>query len=1084
MNLRVSTISSLAATLVLLAIPRAATALDPARTLWQYSYQSWNRNNGLPANSIGCITQTRDGYLWLGTSMGLVRFDGIQFTALDLPDENQFRSKYIVALDAGRDGCLWFGLRDGSFGSYREGDGFHSYEKETWVKFWMGVTSVREASDGTLWVGTGAGIRRRTPSSPVAQEFNEAPMAFTLEEDRQGNIWAGTAANGIFRWNGSRMESLASLLPANTKVNDLALDPSGGLWVATQVGLCRYDASLKEQELDISHVEAKVVIVDRHGVLWVGTTGEGLWRCKDGQFTSFRKADGLADDTVTALFEDNEGSLWVGTRNGLTQFSDVKLPTFTYREGIVSGMCHDVCAAASGGLWIASSQGLCYMDGTNLWNIGLESGLRSPYCKLVHEARDGNLYVVGGAMDIAVLSGGKVIACHSESTWPTALVEDNEGVVAAVGGDLFRVGREKLVPFVYRDKPPPLYWIRSLAPCRDGAILAATVNGVFRIKDGRWRQWGTQDGLASQEARWVHEEPDGALWVGMPTAIARIKDDKIKNITREDGLFDMTAAAFIPDATWYWMNSTHGIFRATRRNLNDFADGKAARVECQGFDGPDSVKMADLTEVEYGAGCRTADGRVWFPNPEGVVMMDSAHLPVNRVAPPAHITRVRVNGREQASRTVTMPPRDSGELEIEYTAAGYVAPHRVQFRYQLEGYDADWVDAGTRRSAFYTNLKPGRYRFRVQACNADGFWGAVEEGLQLQLLPRFYQERWFLPAVILLTVAGAAGIYLWRVRVLRRNHRRLQEMNELLESKVAERTAELESNHRELLKASRLAGMAEVATSVLHNVGNVLNSVNVSAGLVEQKIKQSGLANLGRVQALLHEHQDDLAGFLTHDRRGKQLVGYLDRLIEHLTTEHEQVLGELNHLGRNVEHIKEIVAMQQSYARVSGVTEEVDVSALAEDALRMHMAGCERRHIVIIREFSPVPPATLDRHRVIQILVNLLQNAVRACEESPSHHRAITLRILQQNPKTILIQVADNGIGIPHENLTRIFGHGFTTRKQGHGFGLHSGALAAREMGGSLSVASDGVNCGATFTLELPVAPQLESKIESREAKA
>ncbi|MBI3418234.1 MAG: PAS domain S-box protein [Verrucomicrobia bacterium] len=274
--------------------------------------------------------------------------------------------------------------------------------------------------------------------------------------------------------------------------------------------------------------------------------------------------------------------------------------------------------------------------------------------------------------------------------------------------------------------------------------------------------------------------------------------------------------------------------------------------------------------------------------------------------------------------------------------------------------------------------------------------------------------------------------------------------------------------HKELLEVSRQAGMAEVATGVLHNVGNVLNSVNVSATLVADNVRKSRSASLAKVVALLREHESDLGAFITTDIKGKQIPAFLATLAEHLDGERTALLQEIGDLQKNVEHIKDIVAMQQTYAKVSGVTEVVQVRDLVEDALRMNGSALDRHHVQATREFEEVPPITVEKHKVLQILVNLIRNAKYACDEGGPVDKRLTVRIANGNDR-VKIVVADNGVGIPPENLFLIFNHGFTTRKDGHGFGLHSGALAAKQMGGSLTVHSDGSGCGATFTLELPI---------------
>ena len=282
--------------------------------------------------------------------------------------------------------------------------------------------------------------------------------------------------------------------------------------------------------------------------------------------------------------------------------------------------------------------------------------------------------------------------------------------------------------------------------------------------------------------------------------------------------------------------------------------------------------------------------------------------------------------------------------------------------------------------------------------------------------------------------------------------------------------AKIETTHKQLLQASRQAGMAEVATGVLHNVGNVLNSVNVSSTLLGDQLRKSRVNALPKLVTLLREHEHDLGAFMAGDPRGRQLPGFIRQLSEHLLQEQQAMLQEVAGLKKNVEHIRDIVAMQQSYAKMAGLAEEVEVADLVEDALRMNAGALLRHDVQVARQFQNVPRIIVEKHKVLQILVNLIRNAKYACDEGRHHDKQLALRIWNGDGK-VHVSVQDNGIGIPAENLTRIFGHGFTTRKEGHGFGLHSAALAAREMGGAVRAASPGPGLGATFTLELPLHP-------------
>jgi two-component system NtrC family sensor kinase len=349
-----------------------------------------------------------------------------------------------------------------------------------------------------------------------------------------------------------------------------------------------------------------------------------------------------------------------------------------------------------------------------------------------------------------------------------------------------------------------------------------------------------------------------------------------------------------------------------------------------------------------------------------------------------------------------------------------------------------------------------------QLFNAQ-FAAAVQKG-------EFYRRLLYVLCIVLFSGLVYTLHALWSTnRHLEGRTLALAGKNDQLQKEIVERNiaeARLEKTHRQLVESSRQAGMAEVATSVLHNVGNVLNSVNVSATLVSEQMHASKSANVPKIGAMLQEHADD-PDFLTHNAKGRRIPGYLIQLGADLVEERKAMVVELGHLRKNIEHIKDIVGMQQNYAKVSGVAETVAISELVEDALRMSAAALARHGLEVVRAYQPGPFVTTERHKVLQILVNLIRNAKHACDDAGPAKKRVTVEIVFGEPMVRII-VSDNGVGIPPENLRRIFAHGFTTRKDGHGFGLHSGALAAKELGGSLTAWSDGPGKGAVFTLEIP----------------
>jgi C4-dicarboxylate-specific signal transduction histidine kinase len=453
----------------------------------------------------------------------------------------------------------------------------------------------------------------------------------------------------------------------------------------------------------------------------------------------------------------------------------------------------------------------------------------------------------------------------------------------------------------------------------------------------------------------------------------------------------------------------------------------------------------------------------------------------------------------------------------------------------IEGATDRWVPAGTVGSASFNRLKEGRYVFHVRPVVA-GVPGE-EARLAFTVRPPWFRTNlawvtYITTAVCLVLLVAWLFSYLERREMIRLERlvaertvelnatnaqlgRRVEEITEKtaalaaseeryrrlnteLETRVDQRTAELSATnanlkreiverqraeqevervHKQLLTASHQAGMAEMATGVLHNVGNVLNSVNVSAGLVTERLRASKVDGVARLARLLREQGDGLARFLTEDVRGRTVPAYLEQLAAYLEQERAEVGKELDGLILNVDHVKEIVAMQQSYARVAGVIETVPLADLVEDALKIHGGAYARHGIVLERDYEPLPPVSVNKHKVLQILVNLIQNSKYACEETNQPEKRVTIRIRASGPDRARIEVTDTGAGIAPENMTRIFSQGFTTRKGGHGFGLHSGALAAKELGGTLAVRSEGPGQGATFILELPLqAPSSDQK--------
>jgi ligand-binding sensor domain-containing protein/signal transduction histidine kinase len=1091
----------------------SASALTPQHDLPQYSCQSWTRQNGLPVNGVTSLVQSSDGYLWLGTSAGLVRFDGVHFKLIDLARVPNLRSSIVNTIATSRDGGLWVGLLNGSFAFY-DGKTLTPRGGETRGRMDMNVRRLFETPDGTLWIAGQRNGAKLTPDQRYEEIYgtsaNNDINILTGYVDPSGRMWFGTAFSGVSYWENGRTHALPDPTLADVPVLAITQDREGQIWVGTGQDLRCYDAQFRRKEIPPLAADITTLLADSHGTLWIGTNGGGLIRYRDGVYQTLGKQEGLASAYVKAILEDREGSLWIATQDGLSQLSDIKFPTYRAAEDRAVNDAWSVSPSRHGGVWIGSPRGVTYFDGKHKTYF-TEAGLAPEDVKRTLEARNGDVYLITGRDNrrLLILSNGKVVASHTRSSMFVGLAEDAQGVIVSNAGLLYRVGRDGLVPYAFEGPAPDMVWVLNLLVSRDGTLWAATQRGVFRIKDGAFTRYTDEHGLADAHAEGLCEDQDGIIWLWTLAGLGRLKDGRVTMIDHDDGLFDNDLYAVVPDDFGYlWIDSGRGIFRVSRKSLAEFADGKIARVECTAYTGSDSVRTTDKT-YQQRVGCRTPDGRIWFPGPRGVVMIDPARISTNPIAPPVLLDRVVANGREMPVHASAVVPPGQGELEFHFTGLSFIASQRVKFRYRLEGYDRDWVEADDRRFAFYTNLPPGRYSFHVTAANADGVWNERGATMAIQLRPHFHQTGWFYTLCGGAVLAGLAGVSAWRVRHLKNKQRALQRSRDQLEAEVTRRTAELAGAnaslsesiehhkrtqeqlelrtkslereieqrtrmeaevsriHKKLLEASRQAGMAEVATGVLHNVGNVLNSVNVSATLIGDRVRLTKAANIAKLAALVDGHKGDLARFVAEDPRGRMIPTYLNNLAETLAAEQTALLGELENLRKNVEHIKEIVAMQQSYASASGVTETLPVLDLVEDSLRMNSGALARHEVELVRDYRDAATVTTDKHKVMQILINLVRNAKYACDETGRTDKQITVRVTSDD-RGVKIAVIDNGVGIPPENLTRIFNHGFTTRKDGHGFGLHSGALAAREIGGALTVHSDGPGRGATFVLEIP----------------
>ena len=798
---------------LLLVTAGAASALDPSRAITQYRYRSWNTRDGLPQSSVEAVVQTRDGYLWLGTQEGLARFDGLGFTVFDRSNTRELRHNRVVALHEDRSSTLWIGTEGGGLTRLRAGV-FQTFT----VKHGLPSERVRELTSdasGKLWVGTDEGL--------VAWEDDHAAGSVLLAGDavralkcaRDGAVWVGTR-RGLFR-AGASGSVVAVAIPGEGSVSALWLDDDDTLWAGRTRGVARWHAgetSLLGPAAGLPGLNVEAIRRDRHGSLWVGTEGGGLARLRGSRFESFTTRDGLANDLVFRIAEDREGHLWIGMQDGgLARLSDSRFLTWTTREGLAGDVVWPVFGDREGALWVGtSSGGLSRMRGGAIRPFTTRDGLASNSIQALAQDEAGALWIGTRGGGLQRFSDGRFTRFTTRDGLPgdsvKALLADRDGGlwVGTRGNGLARRHGGRFRGFGPADGFSS-DTIHALLQDRSGAVWIGTNGqGLVRFSEGAFRAYTTRDGLSADIVNTLLEDADGTLWVGTyGGGLNRLRDGRFTAYTSAQGLFDDAIFSILDDgAGSLWMSCNKGIFRVARQELDALDRGELRSLQPRAYGVEDGMRNRECNGANHPSGWRGADGRLFFPTVEGLVEVDPKRLAGNQLGPPVVIGTLLVDGRP-------VPPRDgldfrpgTESFEIQYAGLSFGVPERVRFRYRLEGLDRDWVDVGGRRSAYFTRIPPGEYRFRVTAANEDGVWSDEGASLSFRLRPHFYRTWWFTGAAAL----GAVDVFAGGSRV---RERRQRQREVTLVRLVEQRTRELEEANRRLERLSMLDGLTGVA---------------------------------------------------------------------------------------------------------------------------------------------------------------------------------------------------------------------------------------------------------------------------------
>lgn len=799
----------------------ASLELDPDKAITQLVHDVWGTKQGLPSKRVQAIAQTPDGYLWIGTLAGLARFDGIRFTVFPSSLYPALGNDDIRALYVDRDGALWIGTYGGGL-TRLVGGKFKRYTIKDGLAHDI-VYRVMQGRDGTLWIGTGGGVSRfagGTCTNLTKADGLGANMVLALLQDREGAIWIGTYGGGLSRYRDGKID--ATYRAADGLGSELVIDlheaADGAVWASSYGGgLVRLTGGRVERIVAANgtpHERSTSMREDSSGSLWFGSYGGGLHRLAGGRISTITKAQGLSEDVIRALFQDREGSLWVGTLGGLDRLRNGKVTHHSTLEGLSHDRTFAVQEDANRTLWIASEGGgLDRVAAGRITNYSTADGLASNNAVSLAIDRAGDLWIGTVDAGISVKRGERFVNYGVEQGirgLVFALEPDASGgmwIGTSTGLGHMRDGKFTLVR---SSEGSAEQSIRSLHLDRHGALWIGTNGGgLSRYAGGRFETYTTEDGLSGNLVYAIHEDAKGTLWFGTKDGgLARFKDGRFFGFAGPGGLGSDAILAIVEHAGELWMTHPNRLVRVAKSQLDAFASGETRRVDAVAYDEADGVR-GEFSGGSQPAGYRRADGKLWFASDAGAVAVDPDSIATNRLAPPVRIEQILRGGERldisagAAAPAVELRP-GSSNFEFQYTALSLVAADQLRFKYRLLGFDEDWVDAQNRRTAYYTNIPPGSFRFEVVASNNDGVWNTRGDSFAFRVHPEFYRTSWFYALCGALLLIAAYGVYRLRVQALRARARSLAHTVEERTHQLTERNQELDGLSHQLAAANEV----------------------------------------------------------------------------------------------------------------------------------------------------------------------------------------------------------------------------------------------------------------------------------------
>ncbi len=809
-------------------------ALDPHKSILQYTHTNWQTDDGLPQNAVQCILQTRDGYLWFGTQEGLARFDGMKFTVFDKTNTQGINNNSFQSLIQTADGSVWAGTQSGltrmvggKFITYKKADGLANDN----------IYDLYEDAQQNLWIATGGGglnvwkagrFKNFTTKDGLAQNF-----ITSIRGGKDGTIYIGTTGGLTKYSNGTFTNYKPTEGFTNKDVLSLYLGADNVLWVGTVAGLCqlkngKWTTFTTKDGLTSNRIRS--IFKDHDDNLWVGTDGQGINRMHGSQISYYSTNDGLIDGYVWTFFEDKENNMWVGTYSGgLHCFHDGKFTVYSEKEGLSQDNTRAICETRDGSVWVGTdSRGIARFKNRSLTVDISTPPIANNGARALCEDYDGSLWIGTYGGGLCRLRNGKSTTYTTKDglannrIFGLCMSKDSTLWIGTRGGGLSTFKYGKFTTYTTSDGLTSNE-IRTILEASDGSIWICTSDGLNRFKDGKLTNYTTKDGLSYNIVYTIFEDENKAIWIGTyGGGLNRFKDGRFTVYTTKQGMYDNTVFQILEDRQkYFWLTCNRGIYRVSEKELNDYADGKIQMVHCTVFGTTDGLRSTKCNGSCQPAGIRTRDGKLWIPTMKGVAIVDPAEVAQSKTPPPVFIERALFDRQMVLVDSLVQAGPGQGELEIHYTALSYTSPKLVNFKYMLVGFDKDWIDAGARRIAYYTNIPPGSYVFKVIACNNDGVWNLNGATIKVILSAYFYQTIWFRSFTVIIVLLVGFGAYRLRIVNLRRREQELVQIVDDRTKNLQQEVSERKRTEEELLiYSSRYEAMLGSIPDIIMEVDN------------------------------------------------------------------------------------------------------------------------------------------------------------------------------------------------------------------------------------------------------------------------